>query len=265
MSNQDIHEIVLFPLPVVPYANSDSNFTDTSTLINSFKVWVNGKAIKPSAHVRAFWLKTNDDEEFIKVADITEALKHCGFSQKELMNPWTNQYNEEKLVQKIARCQEPLIRRLNPTGDVEKVFWGTQIVYSWPQTFKAHAITEVKHQYVPLLGSGTYFNVSKNKDNPFYKQYCVDDAFRAEVQRKYQNYYLFHTALSYILTTGANWAKPIGKFTLTIERNPNELVSLCWDKSLRKVGENRFRAVKHHFLPQRDLDIVFVQPIIHKD
>ena len=62
----------------------------------------------------------------------------------------------------------------------------------------------------------------------------------------------------YILTTGANWAKPIGKFKLTIDREPNTVLSLCWDKSLRKVGPNRFQAVKENFLPKKDLDIIFV-------
>lgn len=55
------------------------------------------------------------------------------------------------------------------------------------------------------------------------------------------------------LTAGANRAEPIrSRFTLTIERDPNELVSLCWDKSLKKVGANQFRTVKHHFTPTRD-------------
>ena len=58
--------------------------------------------------------------------------------------------------------------------------------------------------------------------------------------------------LGYVLTTGANWAKPIGKFTLTIDREPNTVLSLCWDKSLRKVGPNRFQAVKENFLPKKD-------------
>ena len=62
--------------------------------------------------------------------------------------------------------------------------------------------------------------------------------------------------MGYILTTGANWAKPIGKFKLTIDREPNTVISLCWDKSLRKVGPNRFQAVKENFLPKKDLDII---------
>ena len=46
--------------------------------------------------------------------------------------------------------------------------------------------------------------------------------------------------------------------TLTIDREPNTVLSLCWDKSLRKVGPNRFQAVKENFLPKKDLDIIFV-------
>ncbi len=36
------------------------------------------------------------------------------------------------------------------------------------------------------------------------------------------------SALGYILTTGANWAKPIENFKLTTERDHDEQVSCCW-------------------------------------
>ena len=88
------------------------------------------------------------------------------------------------------------------------------------------------------------------------KAYCISDDLRrtlADPKRKMR----FYTQLGYILTTGANWAKPIGKFTLTIERAPGQLVSLCWDKSLRKTGPNVFRAEKSDFLPKKDLDVIF--------
>lgn len=62
----------------------------------------------------------------------------------------------------------------------------------------------MKHQYTPLLGGSLYFDASKDPKNGFYRQYCVDDSFRAEIQRRYQKHDLLHSALSYVLTTGAN-------------------------------------------------------------
>jgi len=67
-----------------------------------------------------------------------------------------------------------------------------------------------------------------------------------------------YQALSYILTTGANWAKPIADFKLTVERDAGELVSFCWDGEVKKISPTRFEMRKKNFLPKRDLDLIFV-------
>ena len=43
-SAQDITETVLFPLPEIP-ATPDGDFADTAGLINSFRIWADGKAV----------------------------------------------------------------------------------------------------------------------------------------------------------------------------------------------------------------------------
>ncbi|KPN72305.1 DUF4424 family protein [Neisseria sp. 83E34] len=260
-SKQDIHETILFPLPILErFYNSD--FANTAALVKSFKVQVNGKNLQPDIHVRAFM---HAHGQTGKPVDVTESLKKCGFSDSELMAPWTEQHNNIKLHKKLSRCNNPQIHKLKAalnqqedTGHFSP--WAAQIIYSWKQTFKASSITEVQHQYTPLVGSSIHFDARKNKENTFYTTYCIDDNFRRKMKTSGKNYPA-HSALSYILTTGANWAGPIGTFTLTIERDPNELVSLCWDKSLKKVGPNHFRAVKHNFIPTRDLDIIFAEGI----
>lgn len=259
LSQHDITETILFPLPRVD--DIEDSFADTESLVRSFKIWVNGKAVQPKVHVRAFLYPVNQQGERVnQPIDVTEILQRCGVSDADLMGVWQRKEHMGNVRQRVVQCQAPKLRQIHPKLSLENLDWATQIVYSWQQTFKAGEITHVKHQYTPLLGGSLYFDASKDPKNGFYRQYCVDDSFRAEIQRRYQKRDLLYSALSYVLTTGANWAKPIGKFTLTIERDSNELVSLCWDKSLKKVGANRFQAVKHDFLPKRDLDIVFVQP-----
>ena len=74
------------------------------------------------------------------------------------------------------------------------------------------------------------------------KTYCIsEDLHRtlADPRHRFRAY----TQLGYVLTTGANWAKPIGKFTLTIEREPGQLVSLCWDNPCVNQPDG-FRAEK---------------------
>lgn len=247
---QDITETVFFPLPIVP-AFTDSDFADTKGLVDSFRIYVNGKPVRPQAHVRAYFERRNGS-----LVDVTADLKKCGLSDQELMHPWTKKQDGEKIDSKIGACRSAKVQSMLSKQTDELSYWSSQIIYSWKQTFKANAVTEIKHQYTPLVG-GSFLPSLKAKDSKaFIDEYCMDENFLNNFKNVKEEKVYHH--LGYILTTGANWAKPIGKFTLTIDREPNTVISLCWDKSLRKVGPNRFQAVKENFLPKKDLDIIFV-------
>jgi len=63
--------------------------------------------------------------------------------------------------------------------------------------------------------------------------------------------------LSYVLTTGGNWAGSIGHFRLIIDKGSTDnLVSFCGD-GVKKTGPTRFEMEKTDFWPARDLDILF--------
>lgn len=250
-SSQDIIETVLFPLPIVP-AFIDYDFADTKGLVDSFRIYADGKPVRPQAHVRAYFERSNGS-----LVDVTADLKKCGLSDQELMHPWTKKQDGEKIGSKIGACRSAKVQSMLPKQTDELPDWSAQIVYSWKQTFKAGSVTEIKHQYTPLVG-GSFLPSFKAKDSKaFIDEYCMDENFLNNFKNVEEGSKLYHY-LGYVLTTGANWAKPIGKFTLTIDREPNTVLSLCWDKSLRKVGPNRFQAVKENFLPKKDLDIIFV-------
>ena len=249
-SSQDIIETVLFPLPIVP-AFIDYDFADTKGLVDSFRIYADGKPVRPQTHVRAYFERSNGS-----LVDVTADLKKCGLSDQELMHPWTKKQDGEKIDSKIRACRSAKVQSMLPKQPDELPDWSSQIVYSWKQTFKAGSVTEIKHQYTPLVG-GSFLPSLKAKDSKaFIDEYCMDENFLKNFKTVEGDKVYHH--LGYILTTGANWAKPIGKFTLTIDREPNTVLSLCWDKSLRKVGPNRFQAVKENFLPKKDLDIIFV-------
>lgn len=247
---KDITETVLFPLPIVP-AVTVSDFADTKGLVDSFRIYADGKPVRPQVHVRAYFERSNGS-----LVDVTSDLKKCGLSDQELMHPWTKKQDGEKIDSKIGACRSAKVQSMLSKQTDELSYWSSQIIYSWKQTFKAGSVTEIKHQYTPLVG-GSFLPSLKAKDSKaFIDEYCMDENFLKNFKNvKEEKVYHY---LGYVLTTGANWAKPIGKFTLTIDREPNTVISLCWDKSLRKVGPNRFQAVKENFLPKKDLDIIFV-------
>lgn len=168
---QDITETVLFPLPIVP-AFTVSDFADTKGLVNSFRIYADGKPVRPQAHVRAYFERRNGS-----LVDVTADLKKCGLSDQELMHPWTKKQDGEKIGSKIGACRSAKVQSMLPKQTDELPDWSAQIVYSWKQTFKAGSVTEIKHQYTPLVG-GSFLPSLKAKDSKaFIDEYCMDENF----------------------------------------------------------------------------------------
>ena len=262
LTERNITETVLFPMPRID-SYYDYDFADVAAFERSFRIWADGKPVVPQAHVRG-WMYPSlpaGGLDYDKPVDMTDALKQCGLSDAELMTPFTRKHDSRRIMQKIIACENPALRQLHPQPNAENSIWSAQVIYSWQQTFAANSITTIRHQYTPLVGGSLYFDATPSPDNDFYRQYCIDDAFRRQMAHSKQQY-LTHQALSYILTTGANWAQPIGTFTLTLERDAGELMSLCWDAPLRRIGPTRFQSVIHNFTPRQDLNIVFAPGII---
>lgn len=106
---------------------------------------------------------------------------------------------------------------------------------------------------MPLVGGSVSLYPEEDE-----KIYCMDQNFKAGL-KKAKSQYAPYQALGYILKTGANWAKPIQSFKLTIERDPNELVSFCWKGQVKKIISTQFQMTEKNFVPKQDLDIIFVR------
>ena len=258
LTAQNRTETILFPLTKVQnYIEYD--YADVTGLTHSFKVQVNGQSIKPQSHVRAF-LPSNE-QEFIEdgdfQADVTDELTACGLTQQELMQPWQAENADTNVViqQKITACKNVKVQNLLKIQDEDVIRWQSQIIYSWQQNFKANAITRIQHEYAPLVGGSVGLSLEESA-----KTYCMDQHFQAGLKKaKSQN--APYQALGYILKTGANWAKPIQNFKLTIERDPNELVSFCWNGQVKKISATQFQITEKNFVPKQDLDIIFVRKL----
>ena len=254
LSNKDVTETVLFPLPIVENF-FESDFADTEKLLKSFKVQVNGKTIQPEMHVRTFIYK----DEKTALIDITDSFKQCGFTEKDMLNPWSRQDDEyETFEAKLRNCKNATLQKALPKDSNEVISWSSQVIYSWKQTFKANAFTRVQHQYAPLVGGSVALYPEEDT-----KAYCMDRNFKAGL-KKAKSQQAPYQALGYILKTGANWAKPIQDFKLTIERDAGELVSFCWAGKVKKISPTRFQISEKNFVPQQDLDIIFVHAKAHE-
>ncbi|OCG24206.1 hypothetical protein A9G11_03755 [Gilliamella sp. wkB108] len=260
LTDHDITETIVFPLPIMS-GLGEGDYADTERLLNSFQVLVDDKIIIPNRHVRIAFYPNIEDEYGVKLdfnhndaIDVTAEIMQCGVTESMLLNTWTRKESSEDIDEKIDACQNQTLKQLADTHS-----WGVQVIYSWQQTFKGNAITKVKHHYNPLVGGGIIVFSDLTTDE--YKNFCVDNNFMRKLKQsklKPEQPTIPSQELSYILTTGANWAKPIGTFTLTIEREPDEIVSLCWDESLQKINATQFRAVKTDFIPKQDIYVLFL-------
>jgi len=98
-------------------------------------------------------------------------------------------------------------------------------------------------------------------------KYCMDEDFLAAVTAAHKERPGEFSApfseerISYILTTGGNWAAgTIGKFKLTVDKgNPKALVSFCGD-NVKKTGPTTFEMTANDFYPEHDIDILILDP-----
>ena len=64
--------------------------------------------------------------------------------------------------------------------------------------------------------------------------------------------------LSYVLSSGANWAGPISTFKLIVDKGSTDnLVSFC-GQGVKKTGPTTFEMDLDGFLPEKDLDFLFI-------
>ena len=256
LSNKDITETVLFPMPAVP-SFIDSDYADINATYDNFKVWANGKPITPDQHVRTFMypiIIKNGEENYAETPiDTTNIFKACGISDAQMMSPWTYKFDTDDINQRLLDCNSKALDRFIDDKESLYIPWDSQVIYSWKQTFKANTITKVKHTYKPLVGGSVHLGEEE------FPNFCVDAStqkgFNKDGGRPYH-------ALSYILTTGANWAKPITNFKLTVKRDPNELVSFCWKGkgkgNVKKIGPTTFEIKESNFVPTHDFDVAFI-------
>ena len=94
------------------------------------------------------------------------------------------------------------------------------------------------------------------------RDYCPDAAMKAAVIRfkaAHGGRAQAEDHVDYVLHTGANWAAPIGRFHLTLDKgDPKTLISVCL-QGLRKTSPTRFELERRDFTPKGDLNVLFLR------
>ena len=256
----DFRTLVAFPLPGLNaadmYFGGDIGFPreDPDNYVG-FTVKVDGEAVTPKHQTRAY----------VNGVDVTKELQDAGVP----INPMGEFLGKRESV--LEKLPDETKRQLAAIGAIDWVAggeftqprWTTQVTYYWPMTFPAGKTVQVEHTYQPVVG--TFFFTKELFEEDFVaKDFCTDEAFKTAALRMMptgDNPMLIARDISYILTTANNWKGPIGAFKLTIDKqNSADLMSLCLD-GIKKTGPTTFEFEAKDFTPNRELRILFLQPL----
>ena len=94
-------------------------------------------------------------------------------------------------------------------------------------------------------------------------KYCVDDDFLKLVDGlkaadKPGKPRMIERRISYVLTTGANWAGPIKDFHLIVDKgHADRIVSFCGD-GIKEISATQLELRAADFTPKQDLEILIL-------
>lgn len=262
-SGADQHVTVAFPMPEIDFSdasNIDVPNNDSDNFLN-FRTKVDGREVTAQLEQKALVDKT----------DVTARLKALGVplqprakATQTALEALPAQTQQQLLKDEIIRPDDydagkGMEHHLAPS-------WRLRATYYWDQTFPAGSELVVEHSYTPSVGGSVQTGITgqystEEQRNNYARKFCTEPSFVtavAAMTRKNGNQPPPEQRVSYVLTTGANWAKPIGDFHLTIDKGkPNSLVSFC-ETGAVKTGPTRFEVRKTNFKPSRDLDILII-------
>lgn len=265
-SDKDVDTVVAFPLPDIE-GNPDviPSIPQEADNFLGFEVTVEDKPVAPQLEQKAF----------AAGLDVSAELKANGIP----FYPFGQAATEAlaKLPQQVAddwRARGIIAVDEYDDGSgwksVRTPYWLLRSAYWWRTTFPAGKDVHVSHRYKPSLGGTvalTFYWGGKfqGQYEDYKRRYCLDADFEKAVRKAEStpdadgNPPLFETRLSYILSTGGNWATgTIGKFRLTVDKgHANSLVSFC-GKGVRKTGPTTFEMTAEDFDPEHDLDILIL-------
>lgn len=269
-TDHDIDSVVAFPMPDIrydPYGDTALPETQSDNFLG-FSATVAGRSVPVHLQQRAF----------AAGLDVTEALRGAGVP----LFPFGDAAFEALAGLPAATLSDFVARGIvfidrydvgEGMEDHPTPAWTLKSTYWWRMTFPAGQAVPVAHTYRPSVGAtvgvGFYTDGFHGPDFQAYRQrYCMDEGFVGAVRRAMQargaDYPPFmEKRIGYILHTGNNWAGPIARFGLTVDKGAtSNLVSFC-GSDVTKTGPTTFRMEKTDFYPESDLDVLFLEPMVN--
>lgn len=267
-TDTDVETVVAFPMPDLtgnPYIPSpiardqDDNFLD-------FTVTVDGAAVTPQLQQRAI-ANTLDVTDELTARNIPLMPNgEATFAALEALPLDLLQGWQDRGLVLLEEYDSGQGMSLHPGAA-----WTLKSSFYWTMSFPAGAEVRVSHRYTPAAGASFgagFLDWEGAQRSEYFAEYqaayCIDDAFeraaKAMIQRQQAtDTFAVERQIGYVLTTGANWAGPIGEFHLTIDKGAEEnLVSFCGE-GVAKTGPTTFELTYRDFTPRQDLRVLLLQ------
>ncbi len=261
-TDRDITTEVAFPVPA--YSLNWDKLPIRYQGFEDFQLTVDGK-------------KTHFDVETkakLKGRDVSAVLKKYGIDPASF-----GHFNEEshfaKDLRRLSTAQRAALIRSGlfyHEADQDEAMWSVEKKYYWLQTFPAHAVVYISHQYTPVLGGSNsigYGLSATGQVDPDMAKEVSSLCLGPELSKKLEGYsqrpdrMVPYTYVDFILTTANTWKTPIEDFTLIVERPHSRrslqtFVSFCWDGPVTKVDEDHFTAHTTNLIPKKELRVGFI-------
>lgn len=262
-----VETVVAFPFPDIDLSpgptTANYGFPVRDTNFLGFSVSVDGKPVTPVLEQRAL----------LGGRDVTAEVQQAGLMG---VLPWLRDWGEAE----IEKLPAPALARLAALGLIAEgedgphsPQWTWRFTYHWRQTFPPGRDLRVHHDYKPFDGGAImgplgeidgrrYVGRYLGRETPVADRYCLDAGTRRALIARDQAGRRFGGSreIEYVLTTANNWRGPIGSFTLVLDKGrPDNVLSLCFDGTLRKTGPTTFEGTLRDFSPRRDLNILIFE------
>lgn len=265
-SDKLIETVVAFPMPDITATPYEAVVTPINASDNflGFTVTIDGKTLKPNLQQRA-WAGRLDVTDILLEAGVP-LFPYAG-NMGEVLKSLPQERIDDFLGRGIVMIDsydagQGLQTDIAPIWTVKSAYW-------WNMRFPAGQITRVSHSYTPSVGGTAGLSFVDQEGGPGYsyrayqEKYCIDEGFfpaasRIVRQSKDEIVPYGEHRIAYILSSGANWGGPIGEFELVVDKGTtSNLISFC-AQNVTKTGPTRFTMKAKDFVPERELDILFM-------
>lgn len=269
----DVTTLVAFPMPDITVADVGTNITlptsDPQNLLG-FSTSVDGAPVKARVLQKVLARGGGDrtaDLERLKVP-LAPHLPSTDKALGKLPRAAWDELRQLGLAEVEEYSAGRSMRKARPSPR-----WTLQTTYYWEQTFPAGKEIAIEHRYKPSIGRSAQTLIGDPEAmkegwfKTYARKYCIDGEFVAAAERARNAARTQYGApfseqrISYRLSTGSNWARPIGQFSLVVDKgDPVSLVSFCGDGA-KKIGPTQFEVRREDFSPDQDLHVLILRPL----